>query len=143
MQILPIATIGVSPPGLRVLVAEDSLVHQRHIEGLLSQCGCCFTIVSTGQEALGILQNYTFDVVLMDVEMPMLDGLAATRAIRVLEGNTVSRIPIIAVTARDNAGQCIQAGMDAHMFKPVTLFRLNHTLEGVLGKSLGPVKLRY
>ena len=76
-----------------------------------------------------------FDLVLMDVEMPVMDGLAATRAIRSYESRCGTRLPIVAVTTRDNQRDCLAAGMDAHLNKPLRLDRLNRTLQVVLPKS--------
>jgi len=135
MQILPIIAEGGAPRGTKVLVAEDGSVHQQWIRSLLRRCGCCVTIVANGQDVLGTLQNHTFDVVLMDVEMPLLDGLAATRRIRAMEKTTGKRIPIIAVTDRDNAEQCRQAGMDAHLPKPVSISSLCDLFASLLGRK--------
>jgi CheY-like chemotaxis protein len=134
MRILPIIADGVAPTGIRILVAEDGLVHQRLIRGLLRRCNCCVTIVGNGQEVLSVIQNHTYDVVLMDVEMPTLDGLASTRRIRELEKDTGTHIPIIAVTDRDNADECLEAGMDAHLKKPVSTTALCGLLENLLGR---------
>jgi CheY-like chemotaxis protein len=132
MQILPIIGDGSDPEGFRVLVAEDGTVHQRLILWLLRQSGCCVTIVDNGKDVLGRLHNHTYDVILMDVEMPVLDGLAATRRIRAFEANSGTHVPIIAVTDRDNAEECLQAGMDAYLPKPVSNPGLCQMLTNVL-----------
>ena len=92
------------------------------------------TIVNNGKEAVEAIRRELFDLVLMDVEMPIMDGLAATRAIRSYESRRGTRLPIVAVTTRDNQRDCLAAGMDAHLNKPLRLDRLNRTLQVVLPK---------
>ncbi|MBL9188633.1 MAG: response regulator [Opitutaceae bacterium] len=109
--------------GARVLVAEDNLVNQKVIAQHLKRLGLTAVIVSNGREALERLEQQTFDLVLMDCQMPVLDGLAATREIRAREAATgARRLPIIALTAgvADMDQQaCLAAGMDDYMSKPV------------------------
>lgn len=123
------------PLALRILVAEDSRTNQRLATRLLERQGHAVTIVSNGKEAVEAIRRELFDLVLMDVEMPIMDGLAATRAIRSYESRRGTRLPIVAVTTRDNHRDCLAAGMDAHLNKPLRLDRLNRTLEVVLPKS--------
>ncbi|MDP3069161.1 MAG: response regulator [Opitutaceae bacterium] len=109
--------------GARVLVAEDNVVNQKVIAQHLKRLGLTAVIASNGREALEQLQRQTFDLVLMDCQMPELDGLAATREIRAREAATgARRLPIIALTAgvADMDQQaCFAAGMDDYMSKPV------------------------
>jgi CheY-like chemotaxis protein len=123
------------PLALRILVAEDSRTNQRLATRLLERQGHAVTIVSNGKEAVEAIRRELFDLVLMDVEMPIMDGLAATRAIRSYESRRGTRLPIVAVTTRDNHRDCLAAGMDAHLNKPLRLDRLNRALQVVLPKS--------
>jgi two-component system, sensor histidine kinase and response regulator len=106
----------------RVLVAEDNLVNQRLVQRVLEKEGHQVVVVGTGQEALEALKHHTFDLILMDVQMPYMDGLEASRAIRDGEALTNEHIPIIALTAHAMKGdrdKCLAAGMDAYLSKPV------------------------
>lgn len=123
------------PLALRILVAEDSRTNQRLAVRLLERQGHAVTIVNNGKEAVEAIRRELFDLVLMDVEMPIMDGLAATRAIRSYESRYGTRLPIVAVTTKDNHRDCLAAGMDAHLNKPLRLDRLNRTLQVVLPKS--------
>jgi len=107
---------------LSILVAEDSPVNQRLIQRLLERMGHNVALADTGRKAVDITANQRFDLILMDVQMPDLDGLEATRQIRRREESLESRIPIVALTANTMAGdreECIAAGMDAHLAKPI------------------------
>jgi CheY-like chemotaxis protein len=106
---------------LRVLVADDSPVNQEVAVGLLELNGHCAVAVNDGREAVEALLREQFDVVLMDLEMPEMDGLAAASAIRQMEG-AVGQTPIIAMTAHAVTGfeeQSRQAGMDGYISKPI------------------------
>src|SRR5205823_3426847 len=103
---------------LRVLLAEDNIVNQRLAVRLLEKWGHTVTVVSTGKEVLIALAQQSCDLVLMDVQMPEMDGLEATMAIRVQERSTGTHLPIIAMTAnamQGDAEQCLAAGMDAYI----------------------------
>jgi CheY-like chemotaxis protein len=107
---------------LRVLVAEDNEVNQALAARLLANRGHHAVIVSTGREALDAWERDGFDLILMDVQMPQMDGLAATAAIRLKEQGTARRTPIVALTANASAAdeaRCLGAGMDALIAKPV------------------------
>ncbi|MBC8353492.1 MAG: response regulator [Planctomycetes bacterium] len=119
---------------LKVLVAEDGLLHQRLAMRLLENAGHAVTIASNGREALEALRHNNFDLVLMDVEMPEMDGIRATQAIRAEERHG-ARVPIVAVTATGDPRACLHAGMDDWLPKPLSISRLNQTLDKVLAKT--------
>ncbi|NLY02392.1 MAG: response regulator [Rhodopirellula sp.] len=122
-------------PPLRILVAEDSIVNQKLAVGLLEKYGHRVRVAANGQEALDALASETFDAVLMDVEMPEMDGLEATAAIRKEEGKGTGHVPIIAMTAHAMQGdrqRCLDAGMDDYVSKPIRAEQLLRTLEAVL-----------
>jgi signal transduction histidine kinase/CheY-like chemotaxis protein len=105
----------------RVLVVDDNNINQIVVEALLSKDGHAVVLASDGAQAVAAVQTGDFDLVLMDMLMPVLDGIDATRAIRQLAGS-VSGIPIIALTANamtDDVQRCRDAGMNAHLSKPV------------------------
>jgi two-component system, sensor histidine kinase and response regulator len=109
-------------PHLRVLVAEDNTVNQRVAVGMLERSGHEVVLAHNGREALARLEAEAFDLVLMDVQMPEMDGLEATAAIRERERLTGGHVPILAVTAhalRADAERCLAAGMDAYVTKPL------------------------
>jgi CheY-like chemotaxis protein len=112
--------------GLRVLVAEDNPVNQRVMGSMLERLGARATIVSDGRAAVDALDEAEFDLVLMDGQMPGMDGETAARVIRA-RSDAAGRIPIIAVTAHAMAGdreRFLSVGMDDHLPKPVTLAAL-------------------
>jgi CheY-like chemotaxis protein len=107
--------------GLRVLVAEDNLVNQMVMRHLLTNLKCSFDFASNGFEALEAVQQKSYDIVLMDVQMPQMDGLEATRLLRANEASH-EHVPIIATTAHAMSGdreRCVRAGMDDYLTKPV------------------------
>ena len=109
-------------PHLRILLAEDSIINQKLALGLLEQQRHCIVVANNGKEALEQLESSEFDVVLMDVQMPIMDGLEATRAIRKREKQHGGHVPIIAMTAHAMKGdreRCIAAGMDQYLSKPI------------------------
>jgi PAS domain S-box-containing protein len=108
---------------LRVLLVEDSLVNQRLALGLLEKYGHTVVVASNGRQALEQLQSHQFDVVLMDVQMPEMDGLQAARLIRQQEQGTDRHVLIIAMTAHAMKGDreaCLAAGMDDYLAKPIS-----------------------
>ncbi len=108
--------------GLRILLAEDNEVNQRLAVHLLQRHGHTVSVAGNGQEALDLLDREPFDVVLMDVQMPEMDGFEATARIRAREQTTGTRLPIIALTAHAMKGdreRCLAAGMDAYVSKPI------------------------
>ncbi|HEC02463.1 MAG TPA: PAS domain-containing sensor histidine kinase, partial [Phycisphaerales bacterium] len=117
---------------LNVLLAEDGLVNQKVAVNLLEQRGHRVTVANNGQEAVDALEKDSFDAVLMDVQMPAMDGFEATRIIREKEKNSGAHIPIIAMTAHAMEGdreRCLEAGMDAYIAKPIRATDLYDTLE--------------
>ena len=122
------------PKGLRVLLAEDNPVNQKFAVRVLQGAGHTVTVANNGREAIEHTGSQEFDIVLMDVQMPEVDGLDATRAIRVRErGRT--RLPIIAMTANAMKGDremCLEAGMDGYVPKPVKKDVLFAEVERVL-----------
>ncbi len=119
--------------GMRVLVAEDNAVNQMVAVGLLERAGHRAVVAQNGREALALLEHEAFDLVLMDVQMPELDGLETTAAIREREKSTGAHLPIVAVTAhamKGDAERCLAAGMDAYLAKPLDARELRATLAG-------------
>lgn len=107
---------------LNILLAEDGRTNQAMAVGLLSKWGHQVVIAENGRSAVDHWQGGCFDVILMDVSMPIMDGLEATREIRKLEANGQTRIPIVAMTAHAMKGdrqRCLEAGMDDYISKPV------------------------
>ncbi len=107
---------------LRILLAEDSLVNQQLALGVLQKWGHAVRVANDGEEALAAWQSGDFDLVLMDIEMPHLDGFQATQAIRAQELPSGRHVPIIAMTAHAMKGdreRCLIAGMDGYVAKPV------------------------
>jgi len=130
-------TLGPRKQG-RVLVAEDVQINQQVIAGLLEFLGVRATTVANGHEALDALRSMPYDLVLMDCEMPDLDGFEATRIIR--GGNVIQNkdIPIIALTARALQGdreRCLQAGMNDYLSKPISREALDAVLQEWLPES--------
>jgi len=106
----------------RILLAEDNVVNQRVAVGLLSKRGHLVTVVPNGLEALKALERDTFDLVLMDLQMPVMGGLEATAAIRERETKSGGHIRIVAMTAHAMTGdreKCLEGGMDAYLSKPI------------------------
>lgn len=106
----------------RVLLVDDNVVNQRLAARLLQKLGCEVAVASSGREALDVLVFQPQDLIIMDCQMPDLDGYQATRQIREIEGTT-RRTPIVAMTAyamRGDRERCLAAGMDDYYSKPVT-----------------------
>jgi two-component system sensor histidine kinase/response regulator len=120
------------PRRLRVLLAEDNAVNQKIACRFLEKAGHHVTLASDGRQALAAIERENFDVVLMDVQMPEMDGFEATAAIRAQERDTGKRLPIIAMTAHAMAGdreRCLAAGMDNYIAKPISARALIGLLE--------------
>jgi PAS domain S-box-containing protein len=131
---------------LTILLAEDTLINQRLATGLLEQMGHRVVVANNGVEALAALdraddERPTFDLVLMDVQMPEMDGLEATAKIREREKETGRHVPIIAMTARAMRGdreRCLEAGMDGYLAKPVRAKELRAAIRAVLSYGSFP-----
>jgi len=113
-----------TPPAraLRILLAEDSIVNQKLAVALLTRQGHTVTIANNGKEAVAAVDRESFDVILMDIQMPEMDGLKATAAIRERESHAGLHTPIIAMTAHALKGdreRCLEAGMDGYVTKPI------------------------
>jgi len=120
------------PTNLRILLAEDNPVNQRLASKLLEKRGHQVTVTATGRGAFQRIQEETFDVVLMDVQMPDMDGLEATALIREWEKNRGRRTPIVALTAHSMKGdrdRCLAAGMDTYVTKPFDVARMIEVVE--------------
>lgn len=114
-----------------ILVAEDNPVNQKVALLQLRELGFFATVVANGRESIAVLKQAEFDAVLMDVQMPEMDGYEATKAIREWERETGKHVPIIAMTASAGASErekCIEAGMDDYLSKPVTYDKLDAVL---------------
>ena len=107
----------------RVLVVEDNPVNQRVVTGFLRRIGVRAEVVNNGKEAVEVLEMIPYDLVLMDVQMPVMDGLSATRAIREPDSRVLDRqIPIVALTAhafKEEVSRCMDAGMNDYLSKPI------------------------
>ena len=115
-------SLAVNPAPLHILLAEDNPVNQKVARRMLEKMQHTVTVVSNGREALEVLEQQAFDLILMDIQMPEMDGFQATAAIRQKEKHGKSRIPIIALTANAMSGDrelSLRAGMDGYITKPV------------------------
>jgi signal transduction histidine kinase/DNA-binding response OmpR family regulator len=129
--------------GLRILLTEDNRVNQTLATRLLAKQGHTVVIAANGREALAKLGQESFHLVLMDVQMPEMDGFEATAIIRAREKETGAHIPIVAMTARAMRGdreKCFDSGMDDYVSKPVNLAELSGAIERVMfGGTLTPL----
>jgi two-component system, sensor histidine kinase and response regulator len=132
------------PASLCVLVAEDNPVNQRLAVRLLAKMGHQAVVVGNGREAVDALEHRRFECVLMDVQMPKLDGLEATRLWRECERFTGGHVPIIALTAHAMKGdreRCLEAGCDEYLAKPIRARDLTFAIERSLNRAVAvPVK---
>ena len=121
--------------GLRILLAEDNVAAQLIGKKALEKAGHVVQVAGNGREALQMLEEGEFDLILMDVEMPQMDGLATTRAIRAREAESGQHIPILAMTAyasKEDQEKCIEAGVDSYLSKPLSPEKLRQALSGFL-----------
>ena len=128
------AFIQASERSLRVLLAEDNPVNQTLAVRILERLGHKVQVVNNGREALGRSQAEEFDLILMDVQMPEMDGLEATTAIRDAEAGTGKHVPIVAMTAHAMKGdrqKCLSAGMDGYLSKPIRIDELKQAMSEV------------
>jgi CheY-like chemotaxis protein len=123
---------------MRVLVAEDNAVNQRVLVRLLEKQGHDVEVALNGKQALEMTLRRHFDLVLMDVQMPEMDGLETTRQIRALEAESGRRLPILILTANAMSGdkeKCLDAGADGYLAKPVSLKMLVQAIEDLHAQS--------
>ena len=123
---------------MRILVAEDNLVNQRLALRLLEKRGHRVVVASNGREALAALEEDTFDLVLMDIQMPEMDGMEATAKIREKENLTGRHQPVVALTAHAMKGDqelCLAAGMDDYLTKPIRPQELDKLLDKYAGRA--------
>jgi two-component system sensor histidine kinase/response regulator len=124
--------------GLRILLAEDNAVNQAVATRLLNKMGHEVVVAENGLQALAALERQTFDLVIMDVQMPEMDGFEATAEIRRREREQGGHLPIVAMTAHAMKGdreRCLAAGMDAYITKPVQRRDLYEAIEKVMAES--------
>jgi CheY-like chemotaxis protein len=117
---------------LRILLAEDNLVNQRLATRLLEKRGHRVAVAANGRDALEALAKESYDLVLMDVQMPEMDGMEATAKIREMEKFTGRHQPVVALTAHAMKGDqelCLAAGMDGYLTKPIRQQELDELLE--------------
>jgi signal transduction histidine kinase/CheY-like chemotaxis protein len=134
------ASAGPTPENLRILLAEDNAVNRTLAIRALERRGHTVLVARNGREALEILTRERVDVVLMDIQMPEMDGLQATAAIREMEKTSGGRLPIVALTAnamRGDGERCLAQGMDAYLAKPFRIADLDRVLGEVAGAASG------
>ena len=132
------------PAGLRVLICEDNALNQEIACALLEEQGAQTVSTANGKEGVEAFRAsdpHSFDAILMDVRMPVMDGLEATRAIRALDRPDAATVPIVAMTAdafESDIQHCLDAGMNAHVAKPIDAKTLFRVLAGALDKDAQP-----
>src|SRR5579871_3890895 len=127
------APIQPSERALRVLLAEDNPVNQTLAVRVLERLGHRVQVANNGREAIERAEAEQFDLILMDVQMPEMDGLEATSAIRAAEAGTGKHVPIVAMTAHAMKGdreKCLGAGMDGYLAKPIRIDDLKQVISG-------------
>jgi signal transduction histidine kinase/AmiR/NasT family two-component response regulator len=134
--------VPIDAPTLRILIAEDNAINQRIVTGLLEPLGAVLSLVENGVEAVAAYRDGGFDLVLMDIQMPRMDGVEAARRIRAHEQAAgLPRTPILALTANVMAGQLEtyrQAGMDGCVAKPIDVAVLFASIEAALNPATEP-----
>jgi two-component system sensor histidine kinase/response regulator len=129
------AATAAQGPGLHVLVAEDNLVNQRLISRILEKMGHRVAVANDGKAVLRLLEQGQIDLIAMDMQMPNMDGLEATRAIRVREKITGKHVLIVAMTANafeEDRRKCREAGMDGFVVKPISSQSIRQEVERVV-----------
>ena len=126
---------------LHVLLADDQIINAMIIGKLLSLLGCTMEHVENGQQAVERWRQGHFDLILMDVQMPVLNGFEATARIRELESAGSGHVPVVALTANalpEDPARSLAAGMDAHLSKPITLASLEQAMRAALTTRAAP-----
>jgi CheY-like chemotaxis protein len=134
----PVARKTTAGDALRVLVAEDNELNSELMQQLLLSRGHEVRLAITGREALQLAESEDYDVMLLDVHMPELDGFSVARALRERERMTGGHLPVIAVTARARAEdrqRCAAAGMDGFIAKPISAVELWATIDRFAGEA--------
>ena len=129
---------------LSILVAEDNVVSQKLVTALLKDRGHTVTVAATGCAVLDLVERRDFDLILMDIQMPEMDGLQATAEIRHREDRTGKRIPIVAMTAHAMAGdreRCLDSGMDGYIAKPIHPGELTALITGMTAQRIAVLSL--
>lgn len=138
-QVVTRHTLRENRTPLRILLTEDNIVNQKLASRLLENQGHEVVVAADGSQALRALKTETFDLILMDAQMPVMDGFETTASIRELEKKTGGHIPIIAMTAHAMVGdrqRCLAAGMDAYLAKPIHSNELFETIDTVLSTAV-------
>ena len=128
----------------QVLLVEDNAINQRVARRFLERLGCEVQVVGDGRQAIEAFERNTYTFILMDMQMPVMDGLEATRRIRELETGRSRRTPIVALTANAMMGtleRCLEAGMDDYLTKPLDISRLQDVLDRFMGRADGEAPL--
>jgi CheY-like chemotaxis protein len=128
---------------LRILLAEDNLVNQRLAMRLLEKRGHSIVVAGNGHETLQAFEGGGFDLILMDLQMPEMDGFEATTAIREQERESGNRVPIVALTAHAMKGdreKCLAGGMDGYLTKPIRPAELDDVLDSYVARRRGAPK---
>jgi len=140
--VAPAVTPMRAARSLRVLVAEDNLVNQKLAQHLLERRGHTPVLVTNGRDAVDALRAGDFDLVLMDLQMPEMDGFEATTAIRARERDArLPRVPIVALTAHAMQGdrqRCMDADMDGYVAKPIKPVELFEVIDRVIAAASSP-----
>jgi two-component system sensor histidine kinase/response regulator len=134
------AALSAQPQGLHILLAEDNRTNQTVATRMLQKMGHTLMVAGNGNEALLLLTTNRFDVVLMDIQMPEMDGLMTTMKIRESEKGTRLHMPIIAMTAHAMKGdreRCIEAGMDGYVSKPISSLELKEAIAATFNQRGG------
>jgi len=123
--------VAAKPPSLNILVAEDNVLNQEIAKGILESLGSQVTLAKDGLEAVRLFEERSFDLIFMDIQIPVMNGFEATKKIRASENPRARSIPIIAMTAHAMSGdreKSLEAGMDEHVTKPINVADLTKTL---------------
>ena len=142
-QVSP-ACSSVETAALSILVAEDNIVNQALVKALLRARGHGVTLANNGREVLSLLDGQPFDLILMDIQMPEMDGLQATAEVRQRERRTGEHIPIVAMTAHAMEGdreRCLEAGMDEYISKPISVKELLALIAHIGAREVGVAKV--